>query len=1149
MYLNLLFKVNRTATGARWSVVLFFILTATALYGHPASAQEVLEKEITVKFQDTPLKVVLDELATKSGLRFMYGGDVARSGLLVTFKASNKSLKYVLDEIFNPTRFNYIVEDKKILVLQNQSSTAAKSLTAANSQGVLPTMLDKASEITVGGKVTDNKGQSLIGVNIVVKGTTVGTTTDENGGFSLKVENRDQVLVFSFVGFQTKEVELKTQTRLEVVLQESDKTLEEIVVVGYGTQKKRDLTGAVAQISATRLENENPASVQDILRGNISGLNVGYSTTAKPASSLQVRGSNTLNANGDPLIVLDGIIYYGQLLDINPNDIQTIDVLKDASSAAVYGAKAANGVILITTKSGQSGKAMVTLNTNTGITSLAHDQPLYNANDFLYFRADVQRSMNANQNPLKYTNPNALPASMPLKDWLALDGATGDPTTTWLNRLNLSQVEIDNYKAGRTNDWYKKVFQQGVQQDYNVSVSGKNDDISYYISLGYMDNQGIVVGDRYRTFRSRLNLDARIAKFLKIGINTQFSSRDDGYVPVVWSNMVNASPWGSEFDDKGNQRLSPQDDQIALNPALSKAYTNRLSINNTLISTIYSVVTLPFGITYQANFSPRVEGYRYFNHQSADSPQWAQAGGYAQREQLDIYSWQIDNLFKWKKTFGKSHDLDITFLANLEKYQSWQNRIENSGFDPSDQLGFHNIGTGKNPIVTSNDEYGTADALMGRLFYSFKSRYMLTLSLRRDGYSAFGQKNPRATFPAAALGWVISDEKFFNSSWLNYLKLRFSYGFNGNRDIGRYVAISDLVAGKYLHVSPTGTLKQVSMLYVNRMSNENLQWEKKSSLNIGVDFSMLRNRISGSIETYTMTSTNLLVQRSLPDVTGFKTVWANLGEIRNRGIELNLTSVNINTPLVTWKSTLNFSMNRNKIISLYGDRQNILDSEGKVIGTREPNDITNKWFIGQPLDVIWDIKILGVYQKNEAELAQKYGVKPGDFKLQDVNNDGKYTDADRQFLGYTEPRFRWTLRNELRLFKRFDVSFMMYSYWGNKGSFNTAKNQNGYMDRVNAYMQPYWTAENPINDYARLSSSDGSASYSVYRDRSFVRLENVSVAYNLPANVFGRLGLKNAKAYFSVRNVAVYSREWSFWDPENGAPTPRTATLGINVSL
>lgn len=1134
----------------RWIVALHCLLIATAftVYAHEANGQLVLEKRVFVRFRVTPLKGALDELAQKTGSTFMYGGEVARSTTRITFRASNKPLKYVLDEILRATDFRYEVADEKILILHERLQGRARPLSTENRSSPDENRGMK-NEITVSGKVTDMKGEGLPGVNIVVKGTLNGTASDGTGAFTLNVPQGDAVLVFSFVGYVSQEIPLENRTWLDIAMSEDTKALEELVVVGYGTQKKRDLTGAVSQISATRLENENPASVQDILRGNIAGLNVGYSTSAKPASSLQVRGRNTLNANGDPLIVLDGIIYYGQLLDINPNDIQTIDVLKDASSAAVYGAKAANGVILITTKSGQKGKPRITFNVNTGLTSLANHQRLYSPDDFLTFRADVQRSMNANRDPLRYTRPDQLPSGMSIDEWLAMDGSTGDPATVWLNRLNLNQVEIDNYKAGRSIDWYRKMFQTGIQQDYTVSVSGKGEGLSYYLSLGYLDNEGIIVGDRYRTFRSRLNIEGQIAPFLKVGVNTQFSNRDESFVPYTWSYMVNASPWGSEYGSDGRLRLSPQDDQIAPNPSLAHAYTDRMSKYNTLISSLYSVVTLPFGISYQLNFSPRLEGYRYFNHQSAENPQWAPAGGYAQREQLDIYNWQIDHLVKWKKTFGKHHDLDVTLLANMEKYQSWMDRMENSNFDPSDQLGFHNIGVGSNPVINSNDEYGTADALMARLFYSLKNRYMLTLSVRRDGYSAFGQKNPRATFPAAALGWVISDEPFFRAGWLNYLKLRASYGLNGNRDIGRYVAVSDLTAGKYLHVTSSGTVNQVSMLYVNRMSNDNLQWEKKSSLNFGIDFYLLNNRISGSMEAYTMTSSNLLVQRSLPNVTGFRSVWDNLGEIRNKGLELNLTSYNISRPLFSWNSTLNFSLNRNKIISLYGDREDVLDTQGNVIGSREPDDITNKWFIGQPLDVIWDINIQGVYQLGDEELAAKYGVKPGDFRLEDVNDDGKYTDADRQFLGYQEPRLRWTLRNEFRLFKWFDVSFMLYSYWGHMGAFNTAKNQNGYMDRVNAYIQPYWTVDNPINDYARLSSSDGSASYNVYRDKSFARLENISVAYTFPQDLVSKLSLGGAKAYFTIRNAAVYSRQWNFWDPESAQPTPRTATLGVNITL
>jgi TonB-linked SusC/RagA family outer membrane protein len=1128
----------------RFSIAIFLTILSTSqwLTASSLNGQSLESVQVTIKLKNETLVNLFQKIEQQTSLRFMYRKSDIRHIQNLNVNETHTTLAHLLQNILTPNGLTFQQVENKILV------KPAKKVSSDNIE-VKPVLLAKSVDNQLKGKVTDDKGEALAGVSILLKETQRGTVTDVNGNYQIEVPEARAVLVFSFVGYIPQELEVGNKTQMDVVLKADVKALDEVVVVGYGTLKKRDLTGAVSQISATKLENENPSSVQDILRANVAGLNVGYSTTAKPGGSLQVRGRKTLNANGDPLIVLDGIIYYGQLADINPNDIQTIDVLKDASSAAVYGAKASSGVILITTKRGKNGKPVITFNANTGLTTRSKNQKLYNAQDFLAFREDVEESMNATHKPYQFSNPNSLPAGISVADWMAYDASSGDPTDVWLNRLNLNQVEIDNYKAGKSIDWTKKVFQTGLQQDYTVSVAGKKDDLTYYMSLGYLDNKGIIVGDRFKTFRTRLNLEDQITPFLKVGINTQFSNRDESYVPVNWSYMVNVSPWGSEFDQNGKLKLNPHDDLIAINPLLENAYTDRFQKYNTLISTIYANVNLPLGISYQLNFSPRLESYRFFNHQSSDSPQWAPTGGAAWRDQSDIYNWQVDNLIKWKKTINNVHDIDITLLANMEKYQSWQSRMETSAFAPNDDLGYHNIATGSNPRVTSNDEYGTADALMARLFYSYKSRYLLTMSMRRDGYSAFGQSNPRATFPSAALGWVFSDESFFKVGWMNYGKLRLSYGLNGNRDIGRYVAISDLSTSRYLHVGSTGVVNQVSTLKVNRMSNKNLQWEKTSSFNLGLDFAFMNNKINGTLEAYNTSSTNLLVQRLLPDVTGFTSVWDNLGHISNKGIELNLSSNNISRPNFAWTSTVNFSLNRNKILGLYGDQADVRDANGQVIGKKEPDDITNKWFIGQPIDVIWDIKVLGVYQESEAETAKKYGVRPGDFKLQDVNDDGKYTDADRQFLGYQDPRFRWTLRNEFKLFKDFDISFLLYSYWGNKGTFNAAKNQNGYMDRVNSFIQPYWTPENPINDYARLSSSNGSASYNVYQDRSFVRMDNISVAYTLPTQATTKLGLKSVKAYFTMRNVAVYARKWKMWDPENNSPTPRIGTLGINISL
>lgn len=1031
-----------------------------------------------------------------------------------------------------------------------------------------------AQNLTVTGKVTSaERPEGVPGVSVMVEGTTNGATTDDQGKFKLDNVAKNARLVFSSVGFKSQTISVGNRWTIDVTLETDVSSLDQVVVIGYGTTKKKDLTGAVASVNATQLQKEHPASIQDVLRGNVAGLNVGFTAAPKGDADLQVRGRNTLTASSSPLIVLDGIIYYGALADINPNDIETVDVLKDASSAAVYGAKAASGVIQITTKKGKAGKPTINVNSSVGVATMSVNEKVYNAQDFLnIWRRYGKYSTNiVNAKPYQFDDPRTLPSGVSTADWLAYDNSdpNADPVRVWLQRLNLQPVEVENYFKNQSIDWYDMMFRNGLRQDYNVSLSGRKEGINYYWSLGYMKNEGIVDLDDYNVVRSRLNLDAKITDFLSVGTNTQFSIRDESAVPVNWSLITANSPWGSFYnDDSTKLRFNPNDEVSGgNNPYGVPTYTNRMRKYYELNTSLYAKVTLPFNIKYQVNFTPRFQWYNYFNGESSMWQDWSNIGGRATRENRTIYHWQVDNLLSWSQQFGKDHRVELTGLINAEKYQVWRNKMTNTGFQPSDILSYHNIGAGTNPVITNTgdfsdetatlgDEVSTADALMGRLHYSFKDRYMLTLTVRRDGYSAFGQSNPRATFPSAAFGWVFSDESFLQSStWLNYGKLRVSYGLNGNRDIGRYVALADLQTGKYLHVLPNGNIQQVSQLYVNNMQNKLLKWETTTALNLGLDFSILKNRIDGSIDVYKSSTRDLLVKRALPDVTGFDFIYDNLGQVDNKGLEISLNSKNIMNPNFTWNTAINFSLNRNKIVSLYGIQVDVKDANGNVIGKKEPDDKVNKWFIGQPLDVIWDQRALGIWQENEKTQAAEYGVYPGDFKVKDVNNDKKYTDDDREFLGYSEPRFRWTFRNEFTFYKNFSFSFLVYSYWGHKTAFNQAKNRsNAFPDRVNSYAFPFWTPENPINDYARLASNDGSASYSIYRKRSFMRLDNISLAYNLPADLLQRIKLQTLTIYFSVKNAAVYAPGWDFWDPEwasgsNPGPTPRMYTLGLNLNL
>lgn len=424
---------------------------------------------------------------------------------------------------------------------------------------------------------------------------------------------------------------------------------------------------------------------------------------------------------------------------------------------------------------------------------------------------------------------------------------------------------------------------------------------------------------------------------------------------------------------------------------------------------------------------------------------------------------------------------------------------------------------------------------------------MVTTSVRRDGYSAFGKKNPRAVFPAVALGWVFTQEKFLEktNSWLNYAKLRLSWGENGNRDIGQYAALAQMVSGLRPYIDNSGNIYTTSQMYVNTMANYNLKWERTASFNFGLDFSLFQEILSGSIEAYVAKTNDLLVNRALPNITGFTSVTANLGQLQNKGLEITLNANILKTKDFQWAASANFSLNRRKINQLYGDMVDSTDDKGNVTGQKEADDETNGWFIGQDPDRIWSYEREGVWQLSEKEQAAVYGCQPGDFKYADQNADGIMNNKDKIFQGYKTPRFRWTLRNELT-YKDFSFSAVFYSYWKYYGAFQRAANNYSFPDRTSDYDFPRWTSTNPINDYARIGSKNIGTNWI---DKSFIRMENVTLSYNVPKTIIQRFAVQSLRLSCSMQNAAVWAPDWNFWDPESESVTPRTFSFGINVTL
>ena len=1091
---------------------------------------------------------------------------------------------------------------------------ATHPLAAFAEEGVPAVQMVQQQKQTVSGIVKDAAGDPIIGANIREKGNpSNGTITDIDGNFSIKVAP-GATLEVSFIGYKTVEVKATSGKPLNVTLVDDTEMLEEVVVIGYGTMRKKDLTGSVVQIRPDRLANEAPKTVQDVLRGT-PGLNVGYDASAKGGGSMQIRGQRSVYDKGghnDPLIILDGMQFYGELSEINPEDIAQIDVLKDASASAVYGAKGANGVIVVTTKKGKTGKPTINVGVTLGINTRSAYREVFDSNGYVQYLSDWYKTNSYGQNPITgkyeaygaatwkkdndfpeghwvfntpagfYDNPNNLSQwGIDQDQWKAYSNNTEGEglISIWGRRLGMEDAVLQNFINGKTFDWYDKTFRTGINQDYNASVSGATERMNYYMSFGYLKNEGAIRGNDYQAMRANLKVTGKVTDWLEIGANVNFQDRTDGDISVstgtnYWdNNMLRNSPYSNYLNEDGSLAQYPMGNTVkrGYNYDFERQYLD-LDKGYTVLNTIFNAkLTLPFGIKYEFNIAPRYQFFydRYFT--SASRPDTNADNQGVNREQSKRFDYSLNNTITWDYTFAKKHHVILTLVQEAEERRFWKDRIEAKGIYPSDALGFHNTANGTKTLsnFSSEDTHETAAAYMGRLFYSYDDRYMITGTVRRDGYCAFGTNNPWATFPSISAAWTFTNEEFFNWEPMSTGKLRLSWGKNGNRSLENpFVALSNLGAGTGAtmgYITNNGAIYDMKYLSADRMANPNLQWEKTESYNVGLDFGFFNDRISGSIEGYIMKTHDMIMGKSLPDFSGFGSITTNLGEVQNKGIEFSLSTVNMQKADFEWRSTFGLSYNKNEIKHLYYEMQDVLDADGNVVGQKEMDDTGNKWFIGKPIGVIWDYKVTGIWQADEMEEAAKYGQKPGDPKVENyytsddkVNADGSvtpvYNDKDKQFLGQTTPKVRLSFRNEFTLWKNLDFSFSLYSYLGHKSlSGNYLNNDNGgnlVTYTFNTFKKEYWTPENPTNEYGRLNAQgpNGAQGAQKLYNRSFVRLDNISLAYTLPQKLTKRWLIDRVKLYGTIRNVGCWG-PWEYGDAETGGLATRTYTFGLNLTF
>lgn len=968
----------------------------------------------------------------------------------------------------------------------------------------------------VSGTVLDSDGFPLPGATVIEKGTQNGTQTDFDGNFQLNTSSKDATLVISFVGFSTKEVAVAGQTTIEVSLEIDAAALDEVVVVGYGTQKKTDVTGAISSISGEDINSTKEGNAFNAMAGKIAGLDVGV-TSASPGTSpsLLIRGRSSLNFSNEPLIVVDGIPMEGSLNDINSADIASVEVLKDASSTAIYGARGANGVIIVTTKRGKTGKARITFDTYYGFAEVPENYNLLDADGYVNLRREARRAGQEEEQGL-------LPGSLPI------------PSI----ENSLEPLQLEAYQNGVNTNFLDLGTRAGQQVNHQLGISGGSEKIRYNLSLSYFDQEGVYNMSDYERYTFRANLDINATDKLKIGLSQQanFSKRNN-YNPIA--DLISQPPLVTPFDENGKATLDPLADGLNWNPLSNETPGNYIdeTINYRYFANIFASYQILDHLKYTLNVQPQFESVtdNDFRASLTDS----RTGGLSQAGKATRVNtaYTIENILNYTKIFAQDHSVDATFLYSFQETKRDYLYLQASGL-ANDSQTFNNLSDASQ--VDNRDSSLETEgwvSYMGRVNYGFKSKYLLTLTGRYDGSSKLSKGKKWGFFPSASFAWRIIEEDFLkDQTVLSDLKLRTGYGQVGRNPISPYSTFGSI---KRFENSFGGT--PAYGFQPQDIANPDLKWETTTTFDIGLDYAFANNRISGSIDYYTGKTTDLLLNRVLPSTSGYSSILQNVGETKNSGVELTLNTVNIETEKFRWTTSFNFSANKSEIVKL-------LDSEN--------DDVGNGWFIGEPLSVYYDRVFNGIWQLDENDVANSYGRRPGDIKLADLNNDGTLNDDDRKILGQLDPKWIGGFTSKME-YAGLDFVVSVYTRQGHLTRSRALENVTIF-GRTNDLNLNYWSPENPSNEYPRPNINrerpldNGVLSYV---DGSFVRVRNITLGYTVNQGVNEILGLESLRFYASAQNPFLFTKtDLEGFDPELGSgddyiASPRTILFGLNVAF
>lgn len=1113
LYCTQIFKIMR-------NTAIILLLNVFHICAFDAYSQETA---LTVNLENYTVRDILAQIEEQSEFYFLYNSKLIDANRKTSLKVEDHNIDQVLTMLFKDTGVNYLVYNRQIVLSPGEFSDALST------HNLDPEITLTNPQQMVTGRVTDSQtGETLPGVSVIIKGTNTGVITNADGIFSLSNVPDDAVLIFSYVGMQTQELPVEGRNEINVELNTDVIGIEEVVAVGYGTMRKVDLTGSVVRADIETFSESPNTNILESLKGNVPGLDVGQIVESGEEPTMLIRGQSTLAGSNNPLVVVDGVIFRGSLNDINPNDIESIDILKDASAAAVYGSQATNGVILLTTtkEGGIAGKPVFSY---SGTYSQSSPIKELHPPDIEGFHKQTERSI-------------ILQSRTEESGYLELN-----PDWELSNVFSVFE-EVEAYRDGRYHDWYSALVNDQIyNQEHYLSMTNRTEYNNYLISIGYNDQAGYMKNEGYNRFSGRINIDNNMADWLQVGVQSFISASDySGAQPSLTHRYIEpyATPTNAD-GERYNTILAG-----LVNPSIEME-RNELNQHLNLFGNIYADINLPFieGLSHRVNFANNYRSIRHYRYRTYA----VDFQGQGDKEVSFRYDWTIDNILSFERRFNDVHNIQMTLLYGLEKSQ-YDYTLAVAQIFINDVLGYNRLQVGSSEMQQANSGAWDESSLysMARVFYGYDNKYMLTGTIRRDGFSGFGSENKFGVFPSLSLAWNASEESFFrdNITWLDFLKLRASYGTVGNRTIGRYQTLAR-VSGRfgYMDMSHTPLYTQ----NISSLESPNLKWEKTTGINLGVDFGFLSQRLMGTVDYYNNNTTDLFYNVDIPAISRYTNFPDNLGKLQNHGIEISLNSINIRTTDTEWSTSFNYSRNRNELKELLG-----FDTTGDG---KEDDLVAEGLFIGESIDAIYDYQIDGKWQIGD-DIPPAWDI--GAHKPVDQNDDGIiHPLEDKVIVGYTSPAYSFGISNSIR-HKNWSLKFFIHSIQGGKNHYLGPDNylhfafQNDEMHFRYIFPEDldFWSPENPDARYQRPNIYTASGTRgTLYGDRSFIRLQNVTLSYNLSEELLGNIGLHSARIYLNGKNLITIT-DWNGWDPEtnqtitrNGRPVLKSYTIGLNIDF